>query len=248
MCGLSVLDRLGRKVLSINTQKPFHVGPFQLQAAGSMIFRDFFTRVFPDSAEYPQEHIKKMDPNVGGNSPGLGFFAFPTVVIPLSPGSYIPQIDIIHHAGRTALDFLLQILDYRMQPQLKDSMNFSARFFFNFCQGIHIPGIQNERFFTNGIGLLTQGKTDVRIVKVVWGTNANIIDLGTIPSEFVDMPVKSFKLRKKVGLWKMGINDPHTVKFVECRYQGVARVLDRLHVTRSNVSCRSDKSKVFHLP
>src|SRR5260221_9635348 len=135
-----------------------------------------------------------------------------------------------------------------MQPQLKDSMNFSARFFFNFCQGIHVPGIQNERFFTNCIGLLTQGKTDVRIVKVVWGTNANIIDLSTIPSEFVDMPVKSFKLRKKVGLWKMGINDPHTVKFVECRYQGVARVLDRLHVTRSNVSCRSDKSKVFHLP
>src|SRR5258706_5753848 len=135
-----------------------------------------------------------------------------------------------------------------MQPQLKDGMNFSACFFFNFCQCIHISGIQDERFFTNWIGLLAQGKTDVRIVKVVRRTNTNIIDFSTIPSEFVDMPVKAFELSKKVGLWKMGINDPHTVKFVECGYQGIARLLDRLHVTGGNVSGRSDKSKVFHLP
>ena len=50
-----------------------------------------------------------------------------------------------------------------MHPQLQDGENTLTEFLLQFFQGINIPGIENQWFFTDGVGANPQSETAVGI-------------------------------------------------------------------------------------
>jgi hypothetical protein len=82
-------------------------------------------------------------------------------------------------------------------------------------------------------------------VKIVRGTDADIINLGTEPFKFVEMPVKPFKLNKKVTLGKIPVKQTDTVKLVEARQKIVACILDCFQVTYGNIPCYAYQTEIF---
>lgn len=98
-------------------------------------------------AEKPDQHIKKMNPDIGGNPAGFFMIPFPGGKIPVPPGGDIGKI---HHVF--------------------------PGFAFKLGQGIHVPGAQDQRLFTDGMGADPQGKPDMGIMKIVRRADADIMN------------------------------------------------------------------------
>src|SRR5690606_20917937 len=79
------------------------------------------------------------------------------------------------------------------------------------------------------------GRTDAYIVDFIWGS-----------LELLDMPIKPFKLREKVRIRKIAINNSYTVKFIIRGQQVISSVLDGFHVPGSDVTSSPDQCEFFH--
>src|SRR5210317_2110994 len=94
---------------------------------------------------------------------------------------------------------------------------------------------------------LSQSKSDVCIVQIIWRADTHIIK---IVSSFVlylgNMAVKALKLGKEISIRKITINNTYTIEFVKCCNQMVSCFLDRFHVSRCDVSRSSNQCEVFH--
>src|SRR5690606_19251047 len=150
------------------------------------------------------------------------------------------EVNVMDLVPRFFFHPLLQGDNTRMQSQLQNGVDTFPCFFFNFFQGIHIPWIQYERFFTNRVSAVTKCKPDVRVVKVIRCTNANIINPRSLPSQLVQMAVETLELGKKVCVRKVGIENPYLIELVKRSYQVVARIPNGTKVPRGDESSYTD--------
>ena len=82
---------------------------------------------------------------------------------------------------------------------MKNRIDSFAGFLLQLLQRLTIPGIHDKGFFADGVSANPQGKPDMRVVKIVWGTYADIIDmsLNRPPSKLLNVAVEPLKLTKK---------------------------------------------------
>src|SRR5664279_4467454 len=102
-----------------------------------------------------------------------------------------------------------------MKPKLKNRIYFMAGFIFNLLQCVYIPGIQNDRFFTDRVRLMTKCKSDMGIVKIIGRTDAYIVNFSPCSFKFIKMSVKPFEFHKKVTVRKIAIDATNAVKFIK---------------------------------
>src|SRR4051812_11261002 len=77
-------------------------------------------------------------------------------------------------------DTLIKCDDLGMHTELQNRIDLPARALFYLGERIHIPRIENQRLFANGIGVGTQCEPNMRIMEIVGGANRNVIDLLTV--------------------------------------------------------------------
>ena len=67
------------------------------------------------------------------------------------------------------------------------------------------------------------------------------------PAQLIDMAVKPLKLRKKIGIWKVAVNNSYGIIWVHCSNKLIASIQNGLHVTGSDVAGGADECEIFHL-
>jgi hypothetical protein len=142
-----------------------------------------------------------MYPYVRGYTSGLIHVALPRVLVPSAPRCDVGEVHLVSPAS-----FLLQARaefnQLRMYSKLQDIEYSSIIFALKVTENIQVPGIQNQRLLTNGVGPDTEGKPDMRIVKMVRRAHANEVDLVArwTPPQLLKMPVESLEFRKESSL------------------------------------------------
>jgi hypothetical protein len=81
----------------------------------------------------------------------------------------------------------------------------------------------------------------MRVMQIIWRSNRDIIQPLTAPTKLIDMPVKPLKFGKKMRVWEMAIQNTNRIVGIKRNHKLPARVLNRLHVARRNVTGSSDK-------
>src|SRR5450759_3830855 len=132
-----------------------------------------------------------------------------------------------------------------MKTKLKNCINFTTGLIFDLLQCFNIPWIQYNRLFTDRFSLMTQSKSDMRIMKIIRRTNAYIINLGSCPFKFVKMPVEPFKFYKKITFREITINSPDTVKLIKTCQEVVACFLYGIKMSYSYITCNTDYPEIF---
>ncbi len=83
-------------------------------------------------AEYPHEHIKKVNAYVGGYSSLFFRVSFPGIEIPFPSGSDISQVYIEFFVFSLAVDLFFKSNDGGVKPELENTVHFPPCFFFHF--------------------------------------------------------------------------------------------------------------------
>ena len=228
----------------VDAEEPANAGLFQLQVASGTVVVVDVDFAFLDVPKNPLQHIEKVDADVGGDPARFFLVAFPAGVVPVAAGGEVSQVDIKLMAFRRILYAFFQRDHAGVQAQLQDIVNLSPRFPADFLQGVHIPGIQHQGLFADGIGPLPQGKTNVRIMQIIRRAHTDVIYRRPLPLQLIQMPVEPLKFHKKIRLREIAIHHPYRVTLVVSRQQRIPRSVDRLQVARRYVACGADESKI----
>ena len=84
------------------------------------------------------------------------------------------------------------------------------------------------------------------VVQIIGGADRYVIYKSGFSLQFVDMPVKPLKFSKKMGVRKVAVDDTNGVIRVERGNQIILRFFDGFHMSRCDITCRTDEGKVFH--
>ena len=146
------------------------------------------------------------------------------------------------------LHLFTQCHDCRVHAQLKDGVDLAAGVALDFLQPVDVPRVQDQRLLADRVGFRTQGKAHVGIMQVVRRTNGHVIDLAPVvgAAPLVDVTVKALELGEEIGIREMAVNNPDRIVRIVCRNQYVAGLLDRLHMTGSDVTGGTDQCEILH--
>jgi len=99
----------------------------------------------------------------------------------------------------------------RVNAQLKNGVYTASGFTLQLGKGIEIPWIENQRLFADGVGANPQCKTDMGVVEMVRGTDAEKMNpaRSLLTPQFLEVPIESLKFSEKRGLGKIAIQNPH---------------------------------------
>ena len=84
----------------------------------------------------------------------------------------------------------------------------------------------------------------MRVVQIVGGANAHIIDLVSAAPTLFNMSIKALELSEEVSVGEVTIDHPNAVIRVEGGDEVVACVFDGLHVARRDVASGTDESEI----
>ena len=113
------LDTLGQRGF-IHTEKPPDSGFLQFDIPGGFVMFQQVDHIFLNITEDPDEHVIKVDTDIGGNAAGFFRVSFPGGKIPVSSGGDIGEIDLIFSVQVLLFHLFFQRDQGRMQPQLQD--------------------------------------------------------------------------------------------------------------------------------
>jgi hypothetical protein len=71
-------------------------------------------------AKNPGKHVGEVNPALRGNASRFLFIPFPGVKIPAATARNVGQLDIVDFIAGAGINSLLEFLDFRVKPQLKD--------------------------------------------------------------------------------------------------------------------------------
>lgn len=83
-----------RQGIGIDAQEPTNTGAFQFQKAGSPVVGMDVNDISLHLTENPDQHIKEVNTNIGGNASGFLKIPFPGSMVPITAGSHIGEIDV----------------------------------------------------------------------------------------------------------------------------------------------------------
>ena len=83
------------------------------------------------------------------------------------------------------------------------------------------------------------------IMKIIRRADTYIINFSSCAFEFIKMPVKSFKLHKKITFGEIAVNPANTIKFVETCKKIVACFLYCMKMFGSYITCYTYYSEIF---
>jgi hypothetical protein len=86
----------------------------------------------------------------------------------------------------------------------------------------------------------------MRIVEVIRGANADVLNVLRLSFPLIDVPVKSLKLGEKVRLGEIAVDNAYAVIWVQHGNQFVSGLFYGLHVPRCDVAGPADKGKFLH--
>src|SRR5690606_12429194 len=135
-----------------------------------------------------------------------------------------------------------------VHPQLQYRVHLTASVFFYFQKAVDIPWVQHQRLFTDGVGTRTQRKSHVRVVQVVRRAYCDVVNslITAAAMQLVDVAVEALVFSEKLRLVKVTINDANGVVWIQRSNQVVASGFDRLHMSRCDVTGRTDQGEVLH--
>ena len=243
--GALALGALGLgQVLGVDRQKPAHVGMRELEVPGRTVFAIEVHGAVADVAEDPGEHVEEVHADVGGDAAGLFDVALPTALVPVAAGGDVGDLDLVH-ALASGLDGLSQRDDAGVQAQLQDVVDACARLCLDLLQTVDVPGIEDQRLFTDGIGAVAQGEPDVGVVQVVGRADADVVDGRAFAAELVDVAVEALGLGEEIRGREVAVDDADAVVGVERGDQLVAGVFDGAHVARRDKAGGADEGEGF---
>lgn len=83
------------QVVALEGEEPAHIGVGKLELAGHAARLAERHRAVPHITKPPQQQIKEMHADVGGNTAGFFGVAFPAVIVPETAGGDVGQLDLI---------------------------------------------------------------------------------------------------------------------------------------------------------
>ena len=100
-----------------------------------------------------------------------------------------------------------------MQAQLQDGVDPVAGLFFQLLQGVGVPGVEDQRFFTNGVGADAQGETDVRVMEIIRGNDGDIVDTLRffLAAQLFHVAVEAFELGEKGAVREIAVQNSNGI-------------------------------------
>jgi len=133
-----------------------------------------------------------------------------------------------------------------VKPELKNGEYSFPKFLLELLQSVKVPGIKDERLFTDRIGPNPKGKSDMGVMKIIWRRNTYIVNypIAAGSPELFDIAVKSLKFSEKVRLGEIAVDNPYGIVFIQSSDQMVPGLFDRLHVSGRDESGSANKRKI----
>lgn len=135
-----------------------------------------------------------------------------------------------------------------MQPKLQNRRDATTALVLKGGERIEIPRVDDEWFLADDVGADSQGKADVRVVKIVGRADAQVVDAIRFRSalQLADEPVKSFRLEKKARAEREPIKHADRVTRIQRCDEPVSRVVEGLKMARRYVTGNTRNRKVLH--
>jgi hypothetical protein len=116
-----------RQIGRVNRQKPSDACLFQVERAGQAPIVGIMDLAVVPGPKEPNEHVEKMDADVGGQAARLVGHALPRVVIPRAAAGDIGEANVFRLGAGISLQLLAQLQQAGVNAQLQDGIHPPAR-------------------------------------------------------------------------------------------------------------------------
>src|SRR5262249_3058341 len=110
---------------------------------------------------------------------------------------------------------------------------------FDLGQAIDVPGVEDQRLLADRISSRSHSKTAVRVVKMVRGTDRDIVDLPAATPQLVDVSVEPLEFGKEMRVGIVAVEDADGVIGVIRNPEIPTHSLDRSHVAGRHIASSS---------
>ena len=159
----------------------------------------------------------------------------------------VAEIDIENLILGRRRDLRFQGLNLWMQAQLQDTIGRAVELTLYLDQRFQVPGIQDNRLFTDRIRPIAQRESNMGVMQIVGRTDRDVINTLSAAPQLVKAPVEPLKLNEEISIWEIGINDANTVIGIQGDQQIVPGILDRAHMAGRDITSRPDQRKILSL-
>ena len=189
-----------------------------------------------------------MDPDVGGQPPGLLPVPLPRMEVPAPAGGDVGEEDVTLPLPGLRGVPLLQRLHRGVEPELQDGVDLPPRLGLQLLQGVQVPRVDDEGLLADGVRAEAEGEADVCVVQIVRGTDREIMHpvfLAALP-KFFDVAIEPLEFPEVADILEVAVEDSHRVVGVGSDDEAVARVPDRPKVAGRDVPGHAGDREIFH--
>src|SRR5438105_1936163 len=120
----------------------------------------------------------------------------------------------------------------RMQPKLQDCENSPSGLPLQLLQGIEVPGIDHQRFFTNRVCAYSQGQPYVGVVEIVRRADAQVTDAVGLraATQFLEVTIEALDFGEKTHVERKAVENADCAVRRHRRYKPVAGIMNALQM------------------
>ncbi len=227
----------------LDGQSPVNQGGLKFHGA-----RHHFRRPFLDLEPFtrsidPHHQIQEMDPDVGDQSAGTFRVTLPGVLVPLSAGRAVVQLDLVDVG---ALDHLTHPFRLGVVPHLQDRPNATAGTLLVRFELVEVTRLDDERLLADDVAPVIEAHPAVRVVQIVRTADRQVVDAAVAVLQLAQLAVEPFRLGVVLGRAEaVAIEHANRAVRVEDGDQVTVERLDGLEVARRNVARHAGHSETL---
>src|SRR5258708_7121857 len=134
-----------------------------------------------------------------------------------------------------------------MKPQLQHGIHATAGFGFELLQRVEIPGIDDEGLLAERMSADAQRRADVRVVKVVRRTDADVVDAirRGAPPQLLEMAIEAFEFVEESDVERVAIENADGVVRIDGGDEPIAGRVDRFELSLGDKAGDSGEREIF---